>query len=34
MTDNTVTIRDRDTLRQERVASDKVRDIIAGRVAG
>ena len=34
ITDNTVTIRDRDTLRQERVASDKVRDIIAGRVAG
>jgi glycyl-tRNA synthetase len=34
MTDNTVTIRDRDTLLQERVASDRVRDIIAGRVAG
>jgi glycyl-tRNA synthetase len=34
MTDNTVTIRDRDTLQQERVASDRVRDIIAGRVAG
>jgi glycyl-tRNA synthetase len=34
MQDNTVTIRDRDTLLQERVASDRVRDIIAGRVAG
>jgi glycyl-tRNA synthetase len=34
MTDNTVTIRDRDTLLQERVASDRVRDIVAGRVAG
>ena len=34
MADNTVTIRDRDTLLQERVASDRVRDIIAGRVAG
>src|SRR3954466_4317886 len=34
MTDNTVTIRDRDTLLQERVASDRLRDIIAGRVAG
>ena len=34
MADNTVTIRDRDTLKQERVASDRVRDIIAGRVAG
>src|SRR5690348_1609911 len=32
--DNTVTIRDRDTLLQERVASDRVRDIVAGRVAG
>jgi glycyl-tRNA synthetase len=34
MADNTVTIRDRDTLLQERVASDRVRDIVAGRVAG
>jgi glycyl-tRNA synthetase len=34
MQDNTVTIRDRDTLLQERVASDRVRDIVAGRVAG
>jgi glycyl-tRNA synthetase len=34
MADNTVTIRDRDTLLQERVASDRLRDIIAGRVAG
>jgi glycyl-tRNA synthetase len=34
MTDNTVTIRDRDTLLQERVAADRVRDIIAGRVTG
>jgi glycyl-tRNA synthetase len=33
MQDNTVTIRDRDTLLQERVASDRVRDIVAGRVA-
>jgi glycyl-tRNA synthetase (class II) len=29
-----VTIRDRDTLLQERVASDRVKDIVAGRVAG
>ena len=34
LVDHTVTIRDRDTLLQERVASDRVRDIIAGRVAG
>jgi glycyl-tRNA synthetase len=34
MQDNTVTIRDRDTLLQERVASDRVKDIVAGRVAG
>src|SRR5258708_5482723 len=34
LADNTVTIRDRDTLLQERVASDRVRDIVAGRVAG
>jgi glycyl-tRNA synthetase len=34
MQDNTVTIRDRDTLLQERVASDRVRDIVAGRIAG
>src|SRR5256885_7445837 len=34
MADNTVTIRDRDTLAQERVSSDRVRGIVAGRGAG
>jgi glycyl-tRNA synthetase len=32
MQDNTVTIRDRDTLQQERVAADRVKDIVAGRI--
>ena len=32
MEDGTVTIRDRDTLKQERVAADQVRALIAERV--
>ena len=31
--DNTVTVRDRDTLVQERVAADRVREFIAARLA-
>jgi glycyl-tRNA synthetase len=31
--DGTVTLRDRDTLQQERVAADRVREIITGRIA-
>ncbi len=34
MEDGTVTVRDRDTLAQERVAADRVRAVIADRVAG
>jgi glycyl-tRNA synthetase len=34
MQDQTVTIRDRDTLKQERVAADRVRGVIAERVLG
>ena len=34
MQDGTVTIRDRDTLQQERVAADRVRDVIGERVLG
>jgi glycyl-tRNA synthetase len=30
--DNTVTLRDRDTLQQERVAADRVREVIAARL--
>ncbi|HUF29511.1 MAG TPA: glycine--tRNA ligase [Gemmatimonadaceae bacterium] len=33
ITDGTVTIRDRDTLLQERVAAERVADVIAGRIA-
>ena len=33
MQDGTVTIRDRDTLQQERVASDQIRRVIAERIA-
>ena len=33
MADGTVTLRDRDTLAQERVAADRVRDVIRARVA-
>jgi glycyl-tRNA synthetase (class II) len=33
VTDGTVTVRDRDTLAQERVASDRVRDYILERIA-
>jgi len=32
--DDTVTVRDRDTLAQERIAIDKVRDYIGKRIAG
>jgi len=32
MQDGTVTIRDRDTLQQERVAADRVRSVIAERI--
>jgi glycyl-tRNA synthetase (class II) len=33
MQDGTVTIRDRDTLQQERVAADQVRPVIAERIS-
>jgi glycyl-tRNA synthetase len=33
MQDGTVTIRDRDSLQQERVAADKTRDVIGARLA-
>jgi glycyl-tRNA synthetase len=32
VTDGTVTVRDRDTLRQERVAADRLRDFILERI--
>jgi glycyl-tRNA synthetase (class II) len=32
MQDGTVTIRDRDTLQQERIAADRVRGVIAERI--
>jgi glycyl-tRNA synthetase len=34
MEDGTVTVRDRDTLQQERVAADRVRELLAARLAG
>jgi len=34
LTNQTVTIRDRDTLSQERISLDKVKDYVAGRVSG
>jgi glycyl-tRNA synthetase len=34
MEDGTVTVRDRDTLAQERVASDRVRELLAARLEG
>jgi glycyl-tRNA synthetase len=34
MEDGTVTVRDRDTLSQERVASDRVREFLAGKLEG
>jgi glycyl-tRNA synthetase len=34
MQDGTVTIRDRDTLQQERVAADRVRGVLAERIGG
>ena len=34
MQDGTVTVRDRDTLVQERVAADRLREFLAGRLAG
>jgi glycyl-tRNA synthetase len=30
--DGTVTVRDRDTLQQERVAADRVRELVAARL--
>jgi glycyl-tRNA synthetase len=34
MQDGTVTIRDRDTLQQERIAADQARSVIAERLTG
>jgi len=33
MTDGTVTVRDRDTLQQERVSADAVREYVAARIS-